>query len=222
MQVPDECRQRRGQDRTRDRDRNGGLQRGNGAHDGSKLPESTSGHKGECRVRSRRCARLPVGIIAMNDEGPIESEPPASARESPWESVRRSGSQALALALGVAALETLIRTVLGSASFPDAGSAIQELWTRSARILTLTPALVAFDLTLVAAQRHPWLREHVSPVAAHWLATCCRPGVVLRAALVYGVVTVILARTVGRQYQLYWHSGATFACAAVPPSWPAS
>ncbi len=166
---------------------------------------------------SRRCARLAVGIIAMNDERPIESEPPASARESPWESVRRSGSQALALALGVAALETLIRTVLGSASFPDAGSALQELWTRSARILTLTPALVAFDLTLVAAQRHAWLRERVSPVAARWLATCCRPGVVLRAALVYGVVTVILARTIGRQYQLYWHSGATFACAAIPP-----
>lgn len=152
----------------------------------------------------------------MNDEHPIESEPPASEADSPWESVRQSGSHAAALLVGIAALETLLRTVLGTASFPDIGSALWELWTRSARVLTLAPALVVFDLTLVAAQRHGWIRKHASPVAARWLATCCQPGVVVRAALVYGVATVILARTVGRQYQLYWHSSATFACAAVP------
>lgn len=152
----------------------------------------------------------------MNDERPIESEPPESEPESVWRSVRQSGSQSAALLIGLAGLETLFRTVLGTASFPDVGSALWELWTRTARLLTLAPALMLFDLLLVAAGRAPRVREHVAPLAARWLATLCAPLVLLRAAATYGIVTLVLARTVGRQYQLHWHSGATFACAALP------
>ncbi|MBK8997561.1 MAG: sulfatase-like hydrolase/transferase [Myxococcales bacterium] len=147
---------------------------------------------------------------------PGPHHPPDSAREPVGKIVALGATRALALLLGVAALETVVRTTMGAASFPGATDAVLELVTRTSRLLFLAPGVIAYDLTLAALGQSGPVGRWLGPRARRALWILAAPRVVLRAALVYAAGTVVLARTAGLEYQLSWHAGALFALATLP------
>ncbi|MEB2310665.1 MAG: sulfatase-like hydrolase/transferase [Sorangiineae bacterium] len=152
--------------------------------------------------------------MASSETSSDPSRPSGSARlpgRGTSDDLAESGARAVLVLASALVAETVVRTALRAAAFPDVTTALLEVLGRAGRELALAPALVLADLLVTLLARVAPLQRRLVPVVKRLAAGFRDPAVLARATIAFGLATVLFARTLARGYQLVWPVGALFA-----------